>query len=192
MGISGYSTITLAITTIVLLGILGSTDDAYAAPPDAVADLTLNVASDTQVDLSWTIPADNGSPIIGYKIENKVNGVATVIETSYGDATTTSYSDITLSPGDNVTYRMQTINADGSSGYSNVPSAVKTSGPSLGQQILASIADIEATITQILADILNLQIQIANIGSAGFDVGGDMTITGNIVPSGDLCIGNCP
>ncbi len=191
MGISGYSSITLAITTILLLGILGSTDDAYALPPGAVTDLALNVVSETQVDLMWTIPADNGLPITGYKIESKVNGVSSIIETSYGDATTTSYSDITLSPGDVVTYRIQTINVDGLSGYSNVPPAVNTSG-SIAAQILASIANIEATITQILADILNLQTQIANIGSAGFDVGGDITITGNIVPSGDLCIGNCP
>ena len=69
MGINGYSSITLAIITIVLLGILGSTDDAYAAPPDAVTDLALNVVSETQVDLSWIIPADNGSPITGYKIQ---------------------------------------------------------------------------------------------------------------------------
>jgi len=191
MGINGYSSIILVITGVVLLGILGSTDDAYALPPDAVTDLTIVLSSETQVDLMWTTPADNGSPITGYKIESKVNGVASTIETSYGDVTTTSYSDMTLSPGDVVTYRIQTINVDGLSGYSNVPPSVNTSG-SITAQILASIADIEATITQILADILNLQTQIANIGSAGFDVGGDITITGNIIPSGDLCIGNCP
>jgi len=191
MGISGYSSIIIVITSIVLLGILGSTDDAYAVPPDAVTDLTLNVASETQVDLSWTIPADNGSPITGYVIKSKLNGVTSTIETSYGDATTTSYSDITLSLGDNVTYRVAAINADGMAPFSNIPTAVNTSGLTFGEQILASLADIEATITQILADLLNIQTQIDNVGSGGIDVGGDLTIDGDIVPSADLCIGIC-
>jgi len=191
MGISGYSSIIIVITGIVLLGILGSTDDAYALPPDMINDLSLTVISPNQVDLSWSTPADNGSPITGYAIKSKVNGVASTIETSFGDATTTSYSDTTLSPGDVVQYRVAAINADGMAPLSNIPTAVNTSGLTLGQQLLASIANIEATLTQILADLLNIQTQIDNVGSAGFDVGGDLTIDGDIVSSADLCIGIC-
>jgi len=95
--------------------------------PDSVTDLALTVISSNQVDLSWSIPADNGSPITGYLIERNLNGgtIAT-LEISFGDATTTSYSDITLSPGDSVTYRIAAINAGGTAPYSNIPPNVVT------------------------------------------------------------------
>jgi len=113
VGTASYSNIPLNVVTPIPV-------------PDSVADLALTVISENQVDLSWTIPADNGSPITGYLIDSKVNGVVSTIETSYGDATTTSYSDTTLSPGDIVTYRIQAINADGQGPYSNIPTAVTT------------------------------------------------------------------
>jgi len=94
--------------------------------PDSVTDLALTVISENQVDLSWIIPADNGSPITGYVIDSKVNGVVSTIETSFGDATTTSYSDTSLSAGDMVTYRIAAINAGGTAPYSNIPPPVTT------------------------------------------------------------------
>jgi len=94
--------------------------------PDAVTDLALTVISGTQVDLSWTTPDDGGSPITGYVIKSKVNGVGSTIETSFGDASTTSYSDTSLSAGDTVTYRIAAINAEGQGPLSNIPATVTT------------------------------------------------------------------
>jgi hypothetical protein len=36
--------------------------------PDAITDLALTVVSPTQVDLSWSLPNDNGSPITEFNI----------------------------------------------------------------------------------------------------------------------------
>ena len=84
---------------------------AFASAPDAVTDLSLTVISDSQVDLNWTTPSDGGFTITGYKIEKKTIGAGTlVLETSFGDATTISYSDMTVSAGDRVTYRIFAIN----------------------------------------------------------------------------------
>jgi len=91
-----------------------------------VTDLSAIAVSGTKVDLSWTIPSDGGSTIIGYKIQHKVNGVLSTVETSFGDASTSSYSDTSLSPGDIVKYRIAAINAIGQGPYSNIPPTVKT------------------------------------------------------------------
>ena len=87
--------------------------------------------SGKQVDLSWSIPDDGGSTILGYVIQSRVNnGPILTLETSFGDATSTTYSDTTLSTGDEVKYRIAAINAKGQAPYSNVPTLV-TKFPSL-------------------------------------------------------------
>jgi len=129
----GHAAIKDAIDSIVLLTCGAGTIQVgneclpgTSAAPDAVTDLSLLVISGTQVDLSWSIPNDNGSPITGYHIVSKVNGVVSTIETSFGDASTTSYSDTLLSAGDVVTYRIAAINAGGTAPFSNVPPNVIT------------------------------------------------------------------
>jgi len=123
--------------------------------PDSITDLSLTVVSGTQVDLSWSIPADNGSPITGYVIKSKVNGVVSTIETSFGDASTTSYSDTSLSAGDVVTYRIAAINAGGTASFSNIPPNVTTSGG-------ASVPDmvIDLTLTVISSNQVDLSWSI--------------------------------
>jgi len=110
--------------------------------PDSVTDLSLILSSSTKVDMSWTIPADNGSPITGYLIQRNLNsGGAETLETSFGDATTTSYSDTTLSPGDAVTYRVAAINAGGTALLSNIPPNVVTPIP-----VPDSVTDLSLTV----------------------------------------------
>jgi len=109
--------------------------------PDAINDLSANAVSSTQVDLSWSTPLDNGSPITGYVIDSKVNGVTSRIETSFGDAITTSYSDTTLSPGDTVQYRVAAINSVGVAPYSNIPPSVVTPIP-----VPDSVTDLALTV----------------------------------------------
>jgi len=104
------------------------TTSGGASVPDQVTDLTLTVVSSTQVDLSWSIPADGGSPITGYLIQRKIMGSpGETLDPSFGDATTTSFSDTTLSPGDTVQYRIAAINAIGQGPFSNIPDTVMTS-----------------------------------------------------------------
>ena len=44
-----------------------------AGGPDAPV-LTLTVAGDNQIDLSWTVPPNNGSAIRGYWVERSADG----------------------------------------------------------------------------------------------------------------------
>jgi len=78
--------------------------------------------------LTWSIPDDGGSSITGYLIQKRTIGTGLVtLETSFGDATTNSYSDTTLTAGDRVVYRIAAINANGQGPFSNVPPLVMTS-----------------------------------------------------------------
>jgi len=99
--------------------------------PDSITDLSLTVISDNQVDLSWSTPADGGSPITGYLIQRKIVGFpGETLDPSFGDATTTSFSDTTLSTGDEVQYRIAAINSVGQGPFSNIPAPVTTTGGS--------------------------------------------------------------
>jgi len=105
-----------------------TTTDIGAGVPGQVTNLLLTVISGTQVDLSWNKPANNGSTITGYKIDRKLNGMVSTIETDFGDGTTGLYSDTTLFAGDEVTYRMKAMNGIGSGPFSEIPSSVTLGG----------------------------------------------------------------
>ena len=90
--------------------------------------LTLTVAGDNQIDLSWTVPADNGSSIRGYWVERSVDGNEPWERlTSNNQATT--YSDDSLYRGMTRHYRVAAFNGAGTGPYSNAESGTTTGDP---------------------------------------------------------------
>ena len=98
-----------------------------AGGPDAPV-LSLSVASDNQIDLTWTVPADNGSRIRGYWVERSVDGSAPW-ERLRSSGTSTTYSDDSLYRGMTRYYRVAATNSAGAGAYSNVASATTTGDP---------------------------------------------------------------
>ena len=98
-----------------------------AGGPDAPV-LTATPASDNQIDLSWTVPADNGSSIRGYWVERSVNGNAPW-ERLTSSNRTTSYSDSSLYRGMKRYYRVAAYNGAGTGAFSAVRSATTTGDP---------------------------------------------------------------
>ena len=96
-----------------------------ATAPNAPTGLTATASGSSQIDLSWTAPADNGGRVItGYKIEVSSDGgnawtdhVATT-----GDNNTT-YAHTGLSASTTRHYRVSAINSIGTSSASNVDNA---------------------------------------------------------------------
>ena len=83
--------------------------------PGAPTDLTATGSSETQVDLSWTAPADDGgADITGYRIEvSEDDGASWSDLVANTDTTDTTYSHTGLSRGSTRHYRVSAINADG-------------------------------------------------------------------------------
>ena len=100
-------------------------DDSNITVPGAPTDLSASAAGETQINLSWTAPTDDGgSPISGYKIESSPNGNAdwTELVANTGNANTT-HEHIGLPAGTTRYYRVSAINSVGTGDPSNIDAA---------------------------------------------------------------------
>ena len=92
--------------------------------PDAPSGLTATANSQTQIDLVWSAPSeDGGTAVTGYWIEVSPNGSAWADLVVDSRTATTSYSHTRLMAGSTRHYRVSAINAEGSGPASNVASA---------------------------------------------------------------------
>ncbi len=103
------------------------TASSVATVPTPPSNLTTTKISQTQINLTWVAPSDNGGEIVsGYKIEEKVGtGSYSVIVANTGN-TNTAYSRTGLTSGQTYTYRVSAINSVGASNPSNEASATQT------------------------------------------------------------------
>lgn len=105
----------LSIIVLFLVGCSSSDDSAPQVVPQAPTSLS-GVLVNGQVNLTWV---DNSTNELGFKIERKSgSGNYSVLNTSAINST--SYSDASISTGQNYTYRVYSYNATGNStNYSN-------------------------------------------------------------------------
>ena len=100
--------------------------------PGAPTALSATAVGNTQINLSWTAPGENGgAPISGYKIESSPDGVAnwTGLVANTGN-TATTYEHLGLTFGTTRHYRVSAINSVGVGRPSNIDDAI-ASIPSL-------------------------------------------------------------
>ncbi len=69
LGTTYYSLVKTVDTAGLESAISVSPSWTYVLPPDAITDLAVGQADSNQVELSWTEPNDNGSPITDYVVE---------------------------------------------------------------------------------------------------------------------------
>ncbi|MEX1996470.1 MAG: fibronectin type III domain-containing protein [Nitrosopumilaceae archaeon] len=103
------------------------TASSAATVPTPSSNLTATKISQTQINLAWVAPLDNGGELVtGYKIEEKVGtGSYSVVVANTGN-TNTAYSRTGLTAGQTYTYRVSAINSVGASNPSNEASATQT------------------------------------------------------------------
>ena len=117
-----------SIGTGAYASVSATTNDVSVAPAEPTGLIAIATSS-TQIDLSWTVPADGGSAITGYTLQYNKAG-----ETAFGESITdieadaTSYSHTSLDAGTEYTYRLVAINDVGDSDPSNTVSATTGSG----------------------------------------------------------------
>ena len=102
-------------------------DNSTQAPtaPGAPTALMADGSSETQIDLSWTAPADNGGATIsGYRIEVSADGGTTWTDLVANTGTTSvTFSHTGLTRGSTRHYRVSAINATGTGAASDPTSA---------------------------------------------------------------------
>ena len=99
------------------------------APPQPVTDLSRTSTGNTFIELSWTKPTDNGSPITAYQLERKeVDGAYFPISPAPSAAVTT-YRDEQMANETAYIYRISAINEDGGADWSNEVTATAAAPP---------------------------------------------------------------
>jgi len=95
--------------------------------PAAPSNLSATAVSSTQINLSWQ---DNSSNESGFKIERKTGASGVYAEINTAAANAMTYSDTSVSAGNQYYYRVRAYNADGNSAYSGEVSAATSSSTS--------------------------------------------------------------
>ena len=105
-----------------------TTEAAPATKPGAPTGLTATADGQTEIDLSWTAPSnDGGASVTGYKIEVSTNGTGWSVLVANTRSTGASYSHTGLTAGTTRHYRVSAINSAGTGTASNTDSATTES-----------------------------------------------------------------
>src|SRR3989442_4574672 len=98
------------------------TATATAMPPAAPTSLTATPVSGSQINLTWS---DNATNEDGFRIEQcQGAGCSAFVEIATVPANVTTYQDAGLTLGTSYSYQVRAYNAAGTSGYSNVATAI--------------------------------------------------------------------
>jgi hypothetical protein len=106
----------------------------------AVPDAPTAVAGDGQANVSWSAPADGGTPITGYKVTPYIGSAAQTPTVVSGSPAPTTATINGLTNGTTYTFTVSATNAVGTSGESPPSNAVTpasgaTAGPQFVQQV---------------------------------------------------------
>ena len=93
------------------------------APPEQVSNLSPIRSGVDFIELSWSRPSDNGSPITRYELERKEESESYALVSPDPSVAATTYRDSQVSTGTTYTYQLRAVNADGDAGWSNEATA---------------------------------------------------------------------
>ena len=103
---------------------------AAATKPGKPTGLTATADGQTEIELSWTAPSeDGGAEITGYRIEVSTDGSSWSDLVADTDSTSTSYPHTGLTAGSTRHYRVSAINSEGTGAASNTDSATTDAAP---------------------------------------------------------------
>ena len=91
------------------------------APPQRISNLGAT-GKGGHIDLTWSAPSGNGSPITSYELERKA-GTDDYIRLTAPDPKALSYRDEDVVEDTEYTYQLRAINEDGEAEWSNDPSS---------------------------------------------------------------------
>src|SRR5574337_1482504 len=156
-----------------------ATTGTIATAPQAPTGLAASVVSSSQINLSWTAPANNGgSAITGYEIERSSDAGTTWSTLVANTASfSTTYSNTGLAASTSYTYRVSAINSVGTGSASNIVSAT-TSAASNTSQLSITVNSVDLTGTAFSGMYVELHASNGTTLATGYT---PMTFT---IPSG--------
>ena len=135
--------------------------------PGAPTGLTATANGQTQIDLSWTAPSDDGGPdIAGYKIEVSADGSSWSDLVADTNSTSTSYSHTGLTAGSTRHYRVSAINSEGTGAASDTDSATTNQATAPDLTVDAPTVN-DSTLDA--GDSFTLSVTVRNQGNASSD-----------------------
>jgi len=104
----------------------------FGGQPDQVTGVTAT-GSSSIITVSWTAPADHGSPITKYVIYRSLTSTGGTV---YANATTTTFTDTAVNTGQTYYYWIVAQNANGASTMSAEAHASLSSGGTIDNTVL--------------------------------------------------------
>ena len=176
------------------------TEAETADKPSAPTGLAATADGQTEIDLSWTAPSDDGgADITGYKIEVSTNGTSWTDLVDDTNSTTTSYGHTGLTAGSTRHYRVSAINSEGTGPVSNTDSATTNAATKPGKPTgLSATADGQTEIDLSWsapsdgggASITGYRIEVSNNGSDWTDLVTDTDSTSTSYSHSGLSAGS--
>ena len=132
--------------------------------PGKPTGLKATADGETEIDLSWTAPSDDGgADITGYKIEVSTNGSSWSDLVADTNSTGTSYSHAGLTAGSTRHYRVSAINSAGAGPASDSDSATTDAAPAPDLTVDAPTVN-DSTLDT--GDSFTLSVTVRNQGNA--------------------------
>ena len=125
------------------------------APPEPIADLRAR-ATRAYVDLRWTTPQDNSSPITAYELERKTVDEAFTAVDEPPEVEETTWRDEDVELNTTYVYRLRTVNEDGPAVWSEEISATPSVPVIIGGGPTGpapSVVDFEWTVTRDIEEL---------------------------------------
>ena len=150
--------------------------------PGAPTSLTATADDQTEIDLSWSAPSDDGgADITGYKIEVSTNGSSWNDLVADTNSTSTSYSHTGLTAGSTRHYRVSAINSEGAGPASNTDSATTDAATApdlvLDAPTVSNSNPVVGTLFEFSITVRNQGNGAAKGGLVGYLISTDPTVT---------------
>ena len=153
-----------------------------AEEPGKPTSLTATADGQTEIDLSWSAPSDDGgADITGYRIEISTDGTSWSDLEADTNSTSTSYSHTGLTAGSTRHYRVSAINSEGAGPASNTDSATTDAATApdlvLDAPTVSNSNPVVGTLFEFSITVRNQGYGAAKGGLVGYLISIDPTVT---------------
>ncbi len=136
-------------------------------PPSAITDLSVGGRSSSSILLNWTAPADNGTPLVDYRIEYKETSSGTWLIFSDGTNTLTSVEVTGLLASTSYDFRVFALNGEESASSNVVTDETAPNDPFFDPAVFNALNNGGATRSQVVTFLDNTTLTYDGATTSG-------------------------